>query len=329
MDVAVIGAGGWGTALAIQAAKKERVVLWSALEDEASLFREKRENTIYLPGVSIPESIEITSDIKRVVSCGMWVFVPPSKFFRSVAKQFSEFSDKDKVIVTATKGLEYPTEKRMSEILREVIPVFKDVIVLSGPSHAEEVSRNIPTSVVAAAENEEAAKVVQEAFSNDSFRVYTNDDVLGVEVCAAVKNVIAVAAGVLRGLGFGDNTMAALVTRGLAEIKRMGQKLGAREATFAGLAGMGDLIVTCTSKHSRNGRVGEQLAQGMKIEEILGATKMVAEGVETVKTVMKIAEELDIPMPISESVYNVIYNNADVKTEIRNLMLRPLKSEYL
>ncbi len=330
MDISIIGAGGWGTALAIQALKNNHhVTLWAYNEGEARPLIEKKENIDYLPGVIIPDGIEITWDTGRASQSEIMIFVTPSKFFRSVAAQFGNRINKNQLLVSATKGLEFPTEKRMSEILAEEIPVYKDIVVISGPSHAEEVARGVPTSIVAACNNEDSAITVQEALSGDTFRMYRNDDVLGVEISASVKNVIAIAAGVTRGLGFGDNTMAALITRGLAEIRRLGLRLGAKESTFAGLAGVGDLIVTCISKFSRNGRTGEELAKGKTIEEILSSTKMVSEGVETVRSLMKFEAELGIEMPITRAVYDVIYNKTPPKVSIKNLMMRPLKNEFL
>lgn len=327
MTISVIGAGGWGTALALQAAKKSDTILWSYSEDEARLFDDKRENTYYLPGVSIPNEITITADIEIAAKSDVWLFVPPSKYFRAMVKLFAPFATPDKIIVSATKGFEFPSELRMSRILCDELSACRGPIVLSGPTHAEEVARDVPSSIVAASKDNKTAKIIQELFANDSFRVYTNNDIIGVEVSAAVKNAIAVAAGMLRGLGFGDNTMATLITRGLAEITRLGLKLGATEATFAGLAGVGDLMVTCISKHSRNGKVGEGLAAGKTIDDILGNTKMVAEGVETVKTLVRFETELGIELPISHAVYDVIYNHIAPITALKNLMKRPLKNE--
>ena len=215
----------------------------------------------------------------------------------------------------------------MSEVLGEVLRPEGDIVVISGPSHAEEVARGVPTSIVAASGSEDNARTVQAALSTDVFRLYRNTDVLGVETAGAVKNVIALAAGILRGLGLGDNTMAALLTRGLAEMKRLGMKLGAREDTFTGLAGMGDLIVTCVSAFSRNGRVGEELAKGRPIEEIVSSMKMVAEGVETVKTVIQMEHELGIEMPISHAVYDILEKRQTPAGALKNLMSRPLKEE--
>ena len=278
--------------------------------------------------MKIPEGVRITTDIKTAAESQVLVFVAPSKYFRGVVSRFKGAVTGRHILVSATKGFEYPTEKRMSEILAEEFHQYDDIVVISGPSHAEEVARGIPTTIVAASDNEKAAETVQEALSADAFRMYRHDDVLGVEICAAVKNVIAIAAGALRGLGFGDNTMAALITRGLAEIRRLGLRMGAKESTFAGLAGVGDLIVTCISRFSRNGRTGEELAKGKSIEQIMAATKMVAEGVETVKSIMKLEEELGVEMPISRAVYDVIYNKVGPMDTIRGLLSRPLKNEW-
>jgi glycerol-3-phosphate dehydrogenase (NAD(P)+) len=329
MTISIIGAGGWGTALAIQAAKKNKTLLWVYSQEEAKPLLSKRENSDYLPGVKIPEDIEITCDVAKAAESEMLVFVAPSKYFRSVASRFKGLIHKKHLLVSATKGFEFPSEKRMSVVLNEELPNHKDIVVISGPSHAEEVARNAPTSIVAASRNEKSAALVQEAFSNEYFRLYRHKDVIGVEVAAAAKNVIAIAAGMLRGFGIGDNTMAALITRGLAEIKRLGLKLGASQSTFAGLAGVGDLIVTCISKHSRNGRVGEALAKGQNIEEILSSTKMVAEGVETVKSIVRLETEKKIVMPISHFVYDVLYHQMDPAEGLKGLMSRPLKNETI
>ncbi|URA10007.1 NAD(P)H-dependent glycerol-3-phosphate dehydrogenase [Thermospira aquatica] len=327
MKVAIIGGGGWGTALALQIRRNHRVTIWSYDQGEAALFNEKRENVYYLPGVKLPDDIVFTTEDAVVDDADIVLFVTPSKFFRSVVKRFAPRVKPRQLLVSATKGLEFPSEKRMTEILAEELPGHENIVALSGPTHAEEVSRDVPTAIVAASLNEEAARAIQEAFSTEFFRVYRNTDVIGVELCAAIKNVVAIAAGMVRGLGFGDNTMAALITRGLAEMRRLGLKKGAQEATFSGLAGAGDLIVTCTSRHSRNGRVGEALAQGKSIEEILASMKMVAEGVETVRPVLKMAGEEGVEVPISQAVYNVIYEHQHPLEVMKQLMLRPLKDE--
>ncbi|NPV39134.1 Glycerol-3-phosphate dehydrogenase [NAD(P)+] [Brevinematales bacterium NS] len=329
MRVAIIGGGGWGTALALQIRRNHEVKIWSYDKAEADLFNKERENVYYLPGVKLPEDIVFTTDDAIVDGADIVVFVTPSKFFRSVVKRFAPRLKPHQIVVSATKGLEFPSEKRMTEILTEELPGCENIVALSGPTHAEEVSRDVPTAIVAASLREEAAKQVQQAFSTEFFRVYRNTDVIGVELCAAIKNVIAIAAGMVRGLGFGDNTMAALITRGLAEMRRLGLKMGAQEATFSGLAGVGDLIVTCTSRHSRNGRVGEALATGKSIEEILAGMKMVAEGVETVRPALKMAAEVGIDMPICQAVHSVIYDQQHPLEVMKQLMVRPLKDETI
>jgi len=328
MRVSIIGAGGWGTALSIQASTKNSVILWVYSEDEARPIRDRRVNEDYLPGINIPESIEVTTDVEKATKSDILIFSVPTKFFRGVVKKFKEYIVKNQIVVSASKGFEYPSEMRMSEILKEEIPQAGAPVVISGPSHAEEVAREVPTSVVAASYDENKAEVVQKVLSTESFRLYRNNDVVGVEISAAVKNVIAIAAGIVRGLGFGDNTMAALITRGLAEIKRLGLKMGAKNETFLGLAGAGDLIVTCISHHSRNGRVGEELAKGKNIQQILASTKMVAEGVDTVKSIVNFEKEYNIEMPISHAVYDIIYNQKKPYEALKGLMTRPLKNEF-
>ncbi|MEJ5284296.1 MAG: NAD(P)H-dependent glycerol-3-phosphate dehydrogenase [Brevinematales bacterium] len=328
MKVSVIGAGGWGTALAIQASFKNEVCLWTYSKEELDLILKDRINTIYLPDVKIPDNVVITDDVERASDCEIMLFVVPSKYFRDVVKKFSKNINKKHIVVSATKGIEFSTKKRMSEILVEETN-SKNIAVISGPSHAEEVARNVPTSIVAASKNEKIAKIVQDTFSTDSLRLYRHNDIVGVELAGAFKNVIAIAAGMLRGFGLGDNTMAALITRGLAEIRRLGIKMGGKLETFAGLAGIGDLIVTCMSKYSRNGRVGEMLAKGQKIEEILSSMKMVAEGVETAKSIPELEAKYCIELPISNAVYEVIYQKMPPEVCLKNLMKRPLKHEYI
>ncbi len=328
MRISIIGAGGWGTALSIQACRKNDVTLWVYSKEELDLILKDRVNTIYLPGVKIPENILITNDVKKAIEADLLLFVVPSKYFRSVVKEFSPYITKNHILVSATKGLEFSTKKRMSEILKEETG-SKKVGVISGPSHAEEVAINVPTSIVAASKDDKVAKIIQEALSTENFRLYRHNDIVGVELAGAFKNIIAIAAGMLRGLGLGDNTMAALITRGLAEMRRLGIKMGGKLETFAGLAGIGDLIVTCMSKHSRNGKVGELLAKGNKIEDILSNMKMVAEGVETAKNIPELEARYKIDLPISMMVYEVIYQNLPVEVGLRNLMKRPLRHEYI
>ncbi len=326
--ISVIGAGGWGTALAIQAAKSHEVLLWSHSEEEAQIFRSHQENIFYLPGISIPSSIEISCSKTKVAQSGIVIFVPPSAYFRQIALEFKDIISPESILVSATKGFEFSTDMLMTEVLSDVFPHSDNIVALSGPSHAEEVARDVPSSVVVASTNMYAAIKVQEALSNDRFRLYSNSDVLGVQISAALKNVIAIAAGMLRGLGFGDNTMAMLVTRGLAEIRRMGLAMGAQADTFAGLAGMGDLIVTCMSPHSRNGRLGEALSRGISLKEYMNSSKMVAEGTESVKSAIKLQEEYKVDMPISEAVYKVLYEDIAAQRALEELMERPLKQEW-
>jgi glycerol-3-phosphate dehydrogenase (NAD(P)+) len=328
MRITIIGAGGWGTALSMIAARNNMVSLWVYNEAEARPLIEKRENPDYLPGVKIPEKIFITTEEKKASMADLIIFAVPSKFLRDTAERFTDFIDPGCLITSAVKGFEFPSEKRISEVLREVLKPSHEVIVISGPSHAEEVARGVPTSIVAASKDEKAARIVQEALSGETFRLYRNQDVAGVEIAGAVKNVIAIAAGILRGLGLGDNTMAALMTRGLAEMKRLGIRLGAQETTFYGLAGIGDLIVTCVSLLSRNGRVGEELARGKTIKEIFSSMKMVAEGVGTVKTVVQMEKEYGIEMPISHAVNDIIEGNITPIEALNKLMSRKLKDEF-
>ncbi len=329
MKIGIIGAGGWGTALAIQASVNNDVILWVySTEEYNTIIENERENVLYLPGVKIPEKIKITTDVKDLTTAEVLVFAVPSRYFRSVVKLFANYIEKNHIIVSATKGLEYPSEKRMSQILYEETKC-RNVAVISGPSHAEEVARNIPTTIVVASKRIKVAETVQNAISTEYLRLYRHSDVVGVELSAAFKNVIAIAAGMLRGFGLGDNTMAALITRGLAEIRRLGTKMGGNLETFAGLAGIGDLIVTCTSKHSRNGRVGEMLAKGMKLNEIISSTKMVAEGIDTAKSIPLLECKYRIELPISKMVYGVLYQNLSPEIGLRSLMKRPLKHEYL
>ncbi len=328
LKISIIGAGGWGTALALQALKSHPVVLWSYSEEETKLFREKKENIYYLPGISLPDSLEITNDKELAASGDILIFVSPSAFFRKVVRGFEGLIKSDQILVSATKGFEYPGHTLMTEIIKDSFSFSDNICVLSGPSHAEEVARDIPSSVVVASSNQDAAETVQAALSNSRFRLYTNSDSRGVQIAGALKNVIAVAAGMLRGLGFGDNTMAMLITRGLAEIRRIGLSMGAQPETFAGLAGIGDLIVTCMSHHSRNGRLGEALSHGMSLAEYNASTRMVAEGAETVKSAVLLQKEFGQELPISQAVYEVLYQGKSALEVLQGLMDRPLRNEW-
>lgn len=330
LRIAVLGGGSWGTALAVLLDERgQQVSVWEFFPERAEAMEKSRENKAMLPGIKIPESIAITSDMAEVVpGSDVVLLVVPSHVLRDTMTQAAGLMKGSEKVVIATKGVEQGSLKRMSEIVAEVAGVSRDrIAVLVGPSHAEEVARQVPTAIVSASEDEETARYVQENFATPMFRVYTNTDVLGVEIGVAVKNVIAIAAGITDGLGFGDNTKGALLTRGLAEITRLGVKMGARQQTFAGLAGIGDLITTCTSQHSRNRFVGQELGKGRKLREILDGMVMVAEGVRTTKSAVGLAAEYDVEMPISEEVNKILFEDKSPMEAIKDLMLRSPKPE--
>ncbi|SHE65457.1 glycerol 3-phosphate dehydrogenase (NAD(P)+) [Marinitoga hydrogenitolerans DSM 16785] len=326
MNIGIIGAGSWGTAISkILLNNGHTVRIWTR---DTNVYESltNGENPYYLPGISIPKTIIPSIDLKDVVvNSKLIVLAIPTQAVREVAKQIKSYYQ-NQIIVNLAKGLEINSQKRISEILSEVLGNVKYVI-LSGPSHAEEVARDIPTSVVAASENKNLAKITQETFSNVSFRVYTNDDVIGVELGGSIKNVIAISAGIIDGIGGWDNSKAALITRGLAEIIRYGKKKGAKKETFMGLAGLGDLIVTCNSLHSRNRYVGEMIGRGKKLNEIIENMNMVAEGIYTVKALYDEIKALKVEMPIIEKTYEVLYLNKDPRKAIHELMMRELKDE--
>ncbi len=332
MKVAVLGAGSWGTTLAIVLENNgHEVTLWEFNKKYAKNLNKKRENEIFLPGVKIPDAIEITNDIEKAIeNKQMIVIAIPTQFIRGSLEKLKNHDFKDTIFVSVSKGIEKKTLLTVSGIIKDVLKkVNKDRIgALSGPSHAEEVSRKIPTAVTVAANDENIARVIQTAFGNSYFRVYYTTDLIGVELGGAFKNVIAIGAGIIDGVGFGDNTKAAIMTRAIAEITRLGMELGARRETFAGLSGIGDLIVTCMSKHSRNRYVGEQIGKGKKLKEIIASMKMVAEGVETCKSVNELASKLQVDVPISKAVYEILYNDADPQMVTYELMTRSMKPEY-
>lgn len=327
--VAVIGAGAWGTALAlILASRGQAVRLWEFFPEYAQLLKTRRENPKFLPGIVIPETIEITSDLEAAVSgCATWVFATPAQRLRSVLQRLRTLHPRPELIVTAAKGIETHTLARMSEIVRAELGPGPQVVTLSGPSHAEEVGRCQPSTVVAASDSLEAAQAVQSLFMTERFRVYVSTDQVGVELGGALKNVIALAAGIVDGLGLGDNTKAALQTRGLAEIARLGRAAGAHPQTFAGLSGMGDLIVTCNSRHSRNRRVGEALGRGETLDAVLARMEMVAEGVETARSARQLALRLGVEMPIVEQVNRVLFEQVPAAEALKALMQRPGRPE--
>jgi len=332
MRIAVLGAGSWGTALAIVLAENVHDVwLWDRDAARARRRQEEREDATFLPGLKLPATFTVTGDLAAALrGAAMVVFVVPSHTLRATAARVaaSGLLATDARVVSATKGLEEGTHERMSEVLREELNVDAARIVsLVGPSHAEEVSRAIPTSLVAAGTNDAACRAVQEAFVRPYLRVYTNDDIVGVEVATALKNSIAIAAGILDGLGCGDNTKAALVTRGLAEITRLGLAMGARSETFSGLAGVGDLVVTCLSRHSRNRRVGEAIGRGQTLEQALRELVMVAEGVRTTRAAVDLGRKLGVELPIIEMVHRVLFAGHDPREAVQMLMTRPPRAE--
>ncbi|MEI7640390.1 MAG: NAD(P)H-dependent glycerol-3-phosphate dehydrogenase [bacterium] len=328
MKVSVIGAGGWGTTLAVLLNENgHEVTLWEFFKEYAEEMQKTRENTKFLKGIKIPETISITNDMKKAVETSqVLVMAVPSHVMRSALGSIKKFNYKNKIIVSVTKGIEQETLMRMSQVVQKVLGKVK-FCALTGPSHAEEVSRKVPTVVVAASKDRKTAQIIQHLFTADYFRVYTHKDLLGAELGGSIKNVIAIAAGVIDGLGAGDNTKAALMTRGLAEMTRLGVRMGAKRETFAGLAGMGDLIVTCASQHSRNRAVGELLGKGKKIAEILNSMEMVAEGVKTTLSAYKLSKKYKVEMPITEEIYNILYNDKSAKDSIKSLMTRSPKSE--
>ena len=328
MKIAVIGDGGWGTANAmLLAGYGHDVTLWGAFPEYIEEMKKTRRNEKFLKGVTLPDNLNLESDrAKAVAGAEVVVLAPPSKFFTSVAESFKGLITKDMLVVSITKGLSEKTNRRMTDLGAEILGTGP-IVALAGPTHAEEVSRGIPTAIVAACEDAARAKRVQDIWSGPLFRVYTSPDPVGVEIGGAVKNVLAIAVGCSDGMGFGDNTRAALITRGLVEMKRFVLAYGGQEATLNGLAGIGDLIVTCTSVHSRNHSVGERLGRGEKIADILGSMQMVAEGVWNSKVVHEIAKRLGVEMPICELVYQLCYENFDAKKAVKLMMERELKSE--
>lgn len=325
-NITILGSGGFGLSLAILCnANGHKVTVWSKFQDEIDAIKRTGELKSKLPGVFIPKEIEFTTDICCVKNTDVMLIGIPSKFVRDVCQEVAPFVDKNTIIVNTSKGLEEDTLKRMSEVVREVFPENK-LVVLTGPSHAEEVARGIPTVVVAASDDHKTAKYVQEIFTANNFRVYVNDDVVGCEIGGSFKNIIALACGVLDGMGCGDNTKAALITRGLREIAAVGVALGGQGDTFAGLSGIGDLIVTCTSMHSRNRRAGILIGQGVSPQEAVRQVGTV-EGYFCTKTGYELAKKLGIEMPITESLWNVLFSGKSPKDAISELMGRPSRNE--
>jgi glycerol-3-phosphate dehydrogenase (NAD(P)+) len=325
--IVVLGAGGWGTALAIMCYKYGHdVSLWSPFEEELENLRRDGENKKLLPGVALAPEINLTSDVGAARDADLVVLAVPSFAVRQTAKRLAGVVCDGKVIVNVAKGLEEDTLKRLSQVVSEELPQAR-IVALSGPSHAEEVSRNVPTTVVAASKDKSAAIFVQDILMNPTFRIYVNPDIIGVELGGALKNIIALAAGVCDGLGLGDNTKAALMTRGITEMARLGVALGGSAQTFAGLTGIGDLIVTCTSMHSRNRRAGIYIGEGLTAEAAIKKVGMTVEGYKTTHAAYLLARKAKIEMPIVDECYQVLFENKDPYKAISDLMQRKKKHE--
>lgn len=327
MKVTVLGSGGWGTALALLLLENGHdVTLWSYSAEESKLLAEKRENPL-LPGVELPEGLKFSSDMACVKGCGAVVVATPSFAVRGTAANLKGLVEEGTLIISVSKGIEKDTSMRLSQVIEQEMEHKCPVVVLSGPSHAEEVGRRIPTGVVVAANDLAHAEVAQDLFMNQRFRVYTTDDKIGTEICAALKNVIALCAGCCDGLGYGDNTKAMLMTRGLAEMARLGVALGGRKESFNGLAGVGDLIVTCCSMHSRNRRCGILIGQGKPVDEAVKEIGAVVEGYYAAANARALAQKAGVEMPIAQAAYEVLYEGRDVRSVIGMLMSRTKRSE--
>jgi len=327
--ISILGAGSWGTALAAVLNKNGHdVTIWSILPEEIEMLKNNHENKAKLPGVILSKKIHFTSDLEESIKGkDILVFAVPSVYVRSTAKMAAPFITSGQIIVDVAKGIEEDTLLTMSEVIKAEIPKA-DIAVLSGPSHAEEVGREIPTTVVVGAKTFDTAKYIQDAFMNDTFRVYTSPDMIGIELGGSLKNVIALAAGISDGLGFGDNTKAALMTRGIAEITRLGVAVGGCLETFAGLSGMGDLIVTCTSRHSRNRKAGYLIGKGSTMQQAMDEVKMVVEGVYSAKAALALAKKYEISMPIVEQINAVLFEGKAAKETVIDLLSRSKKTEH-
>ncbi|HBA62606.1 MAG TPA: NAD(P)H-dependent glycerol-3-phosphate dehydrogenase [Lachnospiraceae bacterium] len=326
--IGVLGAGSWGTALALLLhGNGHKVTMWSALEDEIEMLRTKREHISKLPGVKLPEDMEFTADLEEAMrEKDVLVLAVPSPFTRGTARKMKPYLKKGQLIVDVAKGIEETTTMTLSQQIGQELPEA-NVAVLSGPSHAEEVGRGLPTTVVVGAKSRETAEYLQDIFMNEVFRVYTSPDIIGMELGGSLKNVIALAAGIADGLGCGDNTKAALITRGIAEITRLGVKMGGNRQTFSGLTGMGDLIVTCASMHSRNRRAGILIGQGKSMQEAMDEVQMVVEGVYSTKAAVKLADEYHVSMPIVREVDAVLFGGKPAKKALSDLMMRDGRME--
>lgn len=330
MNILTLGGGSWGTALTILLAKKGYTCyLYEHNEEYRKILKEKRENTTFLKGHILPTNIKIVEEFNEVIEkVNIILLATPTQYLRNMLKKFKRFSNK-KIIVNVAKGLEIGTLKRISEIVAEELKDFEyEYVHLAGPTHAEEVAKQIPSAILSVSENEEVAKKVQEVFNTTYLRVYTGTDVIGAELAGALKNCIAIAAGISDGLGYGDNTKAALMTRGLGEMIIIGKFYKADFKTFMGLTGFGDLVVTCTSQHSRNRYLGEQIGRGRTVEEVVHEMKMVSEGATTIKALKEIIEKNNLRTPIFTELYNILYNKQSTKTITELFMNRNLRSEF-
>ncbi len=329
--ISVIGDGGWGTTLAVHVAKNNYPVrLWGPFPDYIRRVNKNRYNTKFLPGIHLPRNIQATENLAEAIrEADLIVFAVPSKYATSILKKIKKLKIDlgGKILLSVTKGIDTKKLLRMSEIIKGELSSRIPIAVLSGPTIAIEVAKGIPSTAVVAAGSLKTAKKIQTVFNSESFRIYTNTDIIGVELGGSIKNIIAIACGVCDGLGFGSNTKAAILTRGLAEMARLGKTLGAKQKTFSGLAGLGDLVTTCISPQSRNRSVGEQLGRGKSIKTIMSRMEMVAEGVETVKAVRKLSQKYNISMPITAEVYNIIYRKKRPAQAVSDLMRRKAKSE--
>ena len=326
--IGIIGAGSWGTALAVNLARNNHeVVIWSIMEDEIKMLEEHREHVDKLPGVKLAENISFTTDMETAIKgMDMLVLAVPSIFTRSTSKNMAQFVEEGQIIACVGKGIEDNTFMTITDIVEEEIPQA-DVAVLCGPSHAEEVGQGLPTTVVAGAHSQKTAEFIQDTFMNETFRVYTSPDMLGMELGGSFKNVIALAAGMCDGLGFGDNTKAALIVRGISEVARLAVAMGAKPETVNGLTGVGDLIVTCQSKHSRNRKAGELMGQGLTMDQATKEVKMVVEGVYSAKAALALGKKYYVQMPIIEEVNKVLFEDKSAKEAVYDLMLREKRVE--
>jgi glycerol-3-phosphate dehydrogenase (NAD(P)+) len=329
MRISFLGAGSWGTALAYVLSDKDyEIRMWTKEEDHYDSLVKERENVKYLPGIKLNDKIEFYNDIEKALEgTDIVVLAVPSQAVRSVLELAKKYIKENKIIVNVAKGIENGSHMRISQVVADVLPKNKYVI-LSGPSHAEEVSNNTPTTIVSASDDSEAAELVQDIFMTESLRIYTNPDVIGVEVGGSLKNIIALGAGISDGIGYGDNTKAALMTRGISEMSRLGEAMGGKLDTFGGLSGIGDLIVTCTSMHSRNRRCGIMLGEGLSLDEAIENIGMVVEGAYTVKAAYELSLEYDVDMPITREIYKVLYEGANAKESVLSLMNRRKKDEF-